>query len=56
MIISQIYAQSSSTALRKAAVKGNHEISQCLIENDASVDAQDKGRNDPHQEYALCKL
>ena len=42
MIISHSYVQDGYTALHEAAVKGHHEICQCLIEHDASVDVQDK--------------
>ena len=56
MVISQLHAQDRSTALHLAAFNGNHEICQFLIEHGASVDAQEKVRDNPYQEYALCKL
>ena len=56
MIISHFHAQDGRTALHQAAFKGHHEICQFLIKHGASVDAQNKVRDDPYQEYALSNL
>ena len=55
MVISHIYAQDGKTALHDAAFRGHHETCQCLVEHGASVDAQDKVRDNFHQKYVLCK-
>ena len=56
MIISHFPAQEGSTALHMASWRGHHEICQYLIEHGASVDVQDKVRDNPYPEYALYKL
>ena len=56
VIISHFYAQYSTTALHNVAANGNHEICLCLVEHNASWDAQDFVRDNPLKEYALCKL
>ena len=48
--------QSGETPLHKAAGAGHHETCQWLFQHGASVDVQDKVRENPYQEYALCKL
>ena len=56
MIISHIYAQDGETALHRAALHGHLKICQSLIEHGASVDVQNKVRDNPYQEYVQCKL
>ena len=47
VIISHFYAQHGRTALHQAAENGHAETCQCLIKHGASVDAQDKVRDNP---------
>ena len=55
MVISHIFAQNGESALHHAAANGHHETCQLLFEHGASVDAQDKVRDNFHQNYVLCK-
>ena len=53
---SHFYAQDGKTALHKAAVDGGLETCECLIKHGASVDVQDKVRDNPWKENALSPL
>ena len=56
LIISYFHAQWGWTALHSAALEGHHETCQILIKHGASVDAQEKVRDNPYLQKALSKL
>ena len=53
---SHFYAQDGKTALQKAALNGRLWTCECLIKHGASVDVQDKVRDNPWKENALSPL